>query len=47
MPHLSLSRLCQVDSEVMQKLVADLRTKTNEYATVKSPKGSWEGKVWD
>lgn len=37
----------QADSEVMQMLIGDLRTQMNEYTTVKSPKGSWEGKVWE
>ncbi|KAJ1629916.1 Flavinator of succinate dehydrogenase-domain-containing protein [Pavlovales sp. CCMP2436] len=35
------------DSEVMRRICADLNTRMNTYATVKSEKGSWEGKVWE
>jgi len=31
----------------MRRIIADLRDQMNEYTSVKSPKGSWEGKVWE
>lgn len=37
----------EANSEVMRMICRDLKGRMNEYATVKSPKGSWEGKVWE
>ena len=37
----------EADSEVMRMICRDLKGRMNEYATVQSPKGSWEGKVWE
>ena len=35
------------DNEVIRMICKDLKVRMNEYATVKSPHGSWEGKVWE
>lgn len=40
-------RTSQADSEVMRMICSDLKASMNEYATVRSPNGSWEGKVWE